>query len=310
LNILSITKGDIYNNALHSKNISNNRILIKEISLFKSAKYGIISCVYLLGEGFDLPRLNGVCIAANMQSETRIVQYLLRPNRLEFENPNKKAYIIIPYIDGEGDRWDVKNNSFDKVRNIIFCMRNVDKHIEQKIILNLGVVSNPDELPEDGDNNISSVVAARDYHFEDKEDELERIKMRLRYSKSLLSGYSEEQEEYNYIREINKSLCITSKKEYNDSESRNCVYKNDTDNYFIQKGVWVSWYHFMGLDTSGFIQSIDEWRIYCRENKIDSLIRYKEESDINPLLPKEPEDFYNEFTNILSELNLNIYKRR
>ena len=55
--------------------------------------------VYIFGEGFDLPKLNGVCIAGNMQSETRIVQYLLRPNRLESGNTNKKAYVIIPYID-------------------------------------------------------------------------------------------------------------------------------------------------------------------------------------------------------------------
>ena len=61
--------------------------------------------VYIfLVKGFDLPKLNGVCIAGNMLSETRIVQYLLRPNRLDFENPNKKAYVIIPYIDT--DDWE------------------------------------------------------------------------------------------------------------------------------------------------------------------------------------------------------------
>ena len=54
--------------------------------------------MYIFGEGFDLPKLNGVCIAVNMYSETRIVQYLLRPNRLDLENPNKKAYVIIPMI--------------------------------------------------------------------------------------------------------------------------------------------------------------------------------------------------------------------
>ena len=94
LNILNtIKKDDVYNNVLHSDSSCDVK---EELSIFKSKKYGIISCVYIFGEGFDLPKLNGVCIAANMQSEIRIVQYLLRPNRLEIGNPNKIAYVILP----------------------------------------------------------------------------------------------------------------------------------------------------------------------------------------------------------------------
>lgn len=102
--LFQFRKNDIYNNALHSKNCND---LDCEVPKFKNTSYGIISCVYIFGEGFDLPKLNGVCIAGNMKSETRIVQYLLRPNRLDFENPNKKAYVIIPYIDT--DDWETEN---------------------------------------------------------------------------------------------------------------------------------------------------------------------------------------------------------
>jgi len=121
-----------YNNSLHSKNCNN---LDSEVNKFKNTYYGIISCVYIFGEGFDLPKLNGVCIAGNMQSETRIVQYLLRPNRLDFENPNKKAYVIIPYIDA--DDWETQDKSYDKVRTIVSQMRNVDENIEQKIFVSV-----------------------------------------------------------------------------------------------------------------------------------------------------------------------------
>ena len=78
-----------------------NQLLDKEINKFKNMPYGIISCIYIFGEGFDMPKLNGVCIASNMKSIIRIVQYLLRPNRLESGNPLKKAYQIIPYIDND-----------------------------------------------------------------------------------------------------------------------------------------------------------------------------------------------------------------
>ena len=96
LDILTIKKENIYNNSLHSK---SNRDLYLEIKHFKDSKYGIISCIYLFGEGFDFPKLSGVCIAACMQSENRIIQYMLRPNRLDKENPDKIAFVIIPYID-------------------------------------------------------------------------------------------------------------------------------------------------------------------------------------------------------------------
>jgi len=130
--LLTIPEENVYNNSLHSKNCND---LENDVCKFKESKYGIISCVYIFGEGFDLPKLNGVCIAGNIQSETRIVQYLLRPNRLELGNPNKKAYIVIPYIDTNGCETDKK--SYDKVKTILSQMRNIDENIEHKIIIPL-----------------------------------------------------------------------------------------------------------------------------------------------------------------------------
>ena len=83
----------LYNKALHS-NLNIN--LEDEVNNFKNFTFGIISCVYIFGEGFDLPKLNGVVIGEKMTSDIRIVQSCLRPNRIEKDNPNKKAYIIIP----------------------------------------------------------------------------------------------------------------------------------------------------------------------------------------------------------------------
>ena len=45
-------------------------------------------CVYIFGEGFDLPKLNGVVFAEQMTSEIRIVQSALRPNRMDKNQPN------------------------------------------------------------------------------------------------------------------------------------------------------------------------------------------------------------------------------
>ena len=113
-NIIKLNSNEIYNNALHSKTKNNIDV---EVDKFKNTKYGIISSVYIFSEGFDLPKLNGVCFAENMISDIRIVQCALRPNRLERGNSDKKAYIIIPYIDYED--WNNDNKTFDKIRKII-----------------------------------------------------------------------------------------------------------------------------------------------------------------------------------------------
>jgi len=284
---------NIYIKSLHSKKDIDTE---KEINNFKLSPYGIIPCVFMFGEGFDLPKLNGVCIAANMKSEVRIVQYLLRPNRLEKGNPNKKAFIIIPYIDN--DEWDNPTESYENVRTIISHLRNVDENIEQKIrVLTKQIQIQKEKQKENETNNY--------FTFETNENELYKIKMRLRYSKSLGSNFSEEQDEYNYMKSINKSLNIQSKQQYNELE-----YKiNDVDNHFIKKGVWTDWYDFMGYDTKIFIQSIDDWKCFIKEKKIYTVQDYYELCEKYDILPKEPADFYKGFSNIQDELCFNSRRR-
>lgn len=139
LNVININKENYYNKALHSNSkkkltdtkSSSGKIIDGELTKFKKASWGIISSVYIFGEGFDCPRLNGVVFGENMESDIRIVQSTLRPNRLDKDFPNKKAYVIIPYIETENFTTD--NDSFDKCRKIIAKIRNVDETIEQKI---------------------------------------------------------------------------------------------------------------------------------------------------------------------------------
>jgi predicted helicase len=297
-------KDNIYNKALHSNNCYDVDGEIKE---FSRTPFGIISCVYLFGEGVNVPRLNAVCIVGNMQSEIRIVQYLLRPNRLDPENPNKIANIIIPYIDS--DDFIKSTKSFEKVRIITHHLRNVDENIEQKI--KLSIVKIP-EIVEGGDEDEATIEMDdrqyRDCYFEETEDELNKIILRLRYSKALNSKNKEELDEYNYVRSINKTLNIQSKKEYIESEKNHCNYIPMPEEYFKLNGVWKDWYDFMGTDTSSFIQSKYDWINFCNNQNIKSLEDYNECCKLYNVLPKEPSDFYQGFTNIMLELGLN--KRR
>ena len=145
-NLVSFKKDEFYNKALHSK---DNMKFDDEIGKFKKAPYGIISCVYIFGEGFDEPKLNGVLIAENMNSQIRIVQYILRANRLDKDKPGKISHVIINskniypiipcgIIDGYKLIYDFNNNipTYDEFLeySIVKIIRN--KFIVKGIIVN------------------------------------------------------------------------------------------------------------------------------------------------------------------------------
>jgi len=297
--ISSFDADDFYNNALHS--LLQIDTIHREKEKFKASRRGIISCVYLFGEGCDMPQLNGVCVAENMQSEIRIVQYLLRPNRLDRKNPGKRAFIVLPYMDT--DDWERENRSFEKIRKVISQMRNSDDTIEQKLCF--CTVQEPlDErtLVEEQ----TSIV--EQYLFESASD-LEQLKLRLRWSKTLRSKNTEEEDEYQYIRSLNKSLGLTSEKEYMLSRTRHPSYIENAGSYFKNKGVWRGWKDFLNVDESLFL-SWNDWQQFCIGKEIATRKEYEEQCEKCPKLPKMPEYVYHGFSNLLNELAIVHKKRR
>lgn len=122
---------DLYYSNYHSEMKLNDQ---KEIlNNFEKMKFGIISCVYCLGEGWDFPLLDGVVFAENMTSNIRIVQSALRASRKNKNDINKKNKIILPILNK--DDW-LKNNEdddFKKVREVIYQMSLEDETISQKV---------------------------------------------------------------------------------------------------------------------------------------------------------------------------------
>ena len=301
--IINIDISNYYNKSLHSGNIIDINI---EIESFKKASWGIISCVYIFGEGYNCPKLYGVVFAENMESEIRIVQCALRPNRLDRYNPgnpNKKAYIIIPYIDT--DDFIIANNSYDKCRKIIAKIRNVDENIEYKI--KVGTIQQNNS----SSSKNKSLVNYDTIQYIDNTDELNKIILRLRYSRALSSIHSEEQDEFNYVREINKELNIQSKEHYADKLIKD-THKNYIDNpeeYFRLKGVWSNWYDFIGVDTKKFIQDKNDWINFCKENNVKSLKDYNKLYKLYDILPFNPLDFYIGCLDIPIELEFKTNRR-
>jgi superfamily II DNA or RNA helicase len=103
------------------------------LAAFEKARYGIITCVYCLGEGWDFPLLDGVVFAENMSSNIRIVQSALRASRKNIKQPGKITKIILPIINN--NNWLDNSNNLDwkKVREVIYQMGLEDETISYKI---------------------------------------------------------------------------------------------------------------------------------------------------------------------------------
>lgn len=104
---------------------------MKILDNFKNSKLGIITCVYCLGEGFDLPLLNGVVFAENMSSNIRIIQSVLRASRININEPNKINNIILPYISRNDDIFE--DDGYNKIKEVIKQMSIEDENILTKI---------------------------------------------------------------------------------------------------------------------------------------------------------------------------------
>jgi len=122
---------DLYYSNYHSEMKSNDQKEI--INNFEKAKFGIITCVYCLGEGWDFPLLDGVVFAENMTSNIRIVQSALRASRKNKNDINKKNKIILPILNRDDWLENNENPDLKKVREVIYQMGLEDETITQKI---------------------------------------------------------------------------------------------------------------------------------------------------------------------------------
>jgi len=103
------------------------------LAAFEKAHYGIITCVYCLGEGWDFPLLDGVVFAENMTSNIRIVQSALRASRKNAYEPDKLTKIILPIINNSNWLDNSNNSDWKKVREVIYQMGLEDETISYKI---------------------------------------------------------------------------------------------------------------------------------------------------------------------------------
>lgn len=219
---------DLYYSNYHGdmKSKEQNKIL----NNFNKAKFGIISCVYCLGEGYDNHTIDAVVFAENMSSNIRIVQSALRAGRKNILEPSKITKIILPILNND---WLENNENSDlkKVKEVVYQMGLEDETIAQKIqVFKINIIKQDNKEQNNKDK------------INEYDEELTK-QLRLKTIKRSLFGVS-----YEKARKIiaGKNIKNISKEEY----YKLCDIDNrlSTEPEIIYKGQFTNWIDYLGIE--------------------------------------------------------------
>jgi len=104
---------------------------------------------------------------------------------------------------------------------------------------------------------------------------------------------SDPKEKYEIIRALNRDMHLTSRDTYNAYAATHPKFIEDPKTYF--KDTWISWYHFLHVDTSSFPQGKMEWIHRCKKMGITSWDDYKKYNSTQ--MPLNPGEMYEDYMN-------------
>jgi superfamily II DNA or RNA helicase len=222
---------ELFSSNYHSE--MNPREQSKILTDFKNAKFGIISCVYCLGEGWDFPLLDAVVFAENMSSIIRIVQSALRASRKNKFQPNKITKIILPILNRDDWLENNENSDLKKVKEVIHQIGLEDETVAQKIkVFKITIEKHP---PKPKMPKHESIIEFGEY-----DDEFTQ-KIRLKTVKRIVYGIS-----YEKAKKIIASKKIKSKESYFElCENDNRLSKEPE---ILYKGQFVNWIDYLSIE--------------------------------------------------------------
>jgi hypothetical protein len=135
-----------------------------------------------------------------------------------------------------------------------------------------------------------------DYPIEETIDRMQCMYLRKEYERA------DPKEKYRLVRALNQDLGLSAKDDYKTRASEHSKHIEDPKSYF--KDNWVSWYHFLGVDTSAFPQTKQEWVSACKDAGIASWTEYKNAQKKILTLPANPGEMYENYTNWDREFGL------
>jgi superfamily II DNA or RNA helicase len=223
---------DLYYSNYHSEMKPKEQREI--IEYFEKAKFGIITCVYCLGEGWDFPLLDGVVFSENMSSNIRIVQSALRASRKNKKDLHKKTKIILPILNRDDWLENTENLDLKKVREVIYQMGLEDETIIQKIkVFRIDIKKHKSKPKEKEEIEMID-------EFGEYDDELTQ-KLRLKTVKRTALATS-----YEKSRKIIADKGIKNKESYYELCNRDSRLSNEPDVVF--KGQFTNWIEYLSIE--------------------------------------------------------------
>lgn len=224
---------NLYNSSYHSEMNKKSRDVI--LNQFNTSMYGILSCVYCLGEGYDNCIIDAVVIAENMKSIIRIFQSLLRSCRKDKHKPDKVAKIILPLLINDDEDWISENEpDFTTVREVIHLMGMEDEEISQKIKVFPMVIGSKKEKEED--DKESEEQEKEEFGFVEDEELTKKLRLKTTNRQHL------NRTTYEKARTIIRNKGIKSKKDYFElCQQDNRLSKEPEKTYGGQFSSWVKY---------------------------------------------------------------------
>lgn len=245
---------ELYNKIYTSKiNLEDRN---KILDNFTKAQYGIIINIYCLGEGIDIPILDGIVIGDNMTSNIRILQSLLRPFRKNIREPNKIAKIIIPLLYKKPDKLlkyleSRENIKYTKIFQVIRYLAENDKNIMDKINIKFTKIIK--------DENSETGLEIQRNKYIEKEikninpDFMKKIKFFILPKDLLYMSYEKTKRIiYNYCKDYNINLrCIADYIELIKKIELNNIYLvENPEEYYGEK--FISWIDYLNIDIKDY----------------------------------------------------------
>lgn len=236
---------DYYNGNMSSKR--QKEIIDK----FVKARFGIIICVYCLGEGWDCPLLDAVVFADNMNSNIRIVQSALRASRKNSLEPDKVTKIILPIFSLSNENQDLK-----KVKEVIYQIGLEDEIIIEKIRISKTDIKKSEITDKSEKEDLKS-----EFDFDTKKELMDKLRL-LTVKRSSL-GIT-----YEKAKQIIISNKITSKNDYYELCNRDNRLSKEPEMLF--KGRFTNWIDYLSIERNYYdlltcIKKVDQYLILYPE---------------------------------------------
>jgi hypothetical protein len=230
-------------------------------------------------EGSDVPGLEmtGVLIGSSISAYI-LIQIQGRSLRMDHANKEGWCLLVGPCEEGETEQ-DV----LDRIALDILSFLGENRPLVKK------------DFERYGDTYFADVIINGCMYS--KEETIERIQsayVRREYAKRT------PKERYETIRSLNKEMGLASKNEYEGRRISHPNYIENPKSYF--KDYWISWYHFLGVDTSVFPPTKLDWIVRCKELGLTTWDTYKQKNNV--FLPGDPIEMYEDFTNWDREISI------